>query len=295
MPCDVCNGVPMNTDIRTFTFERVARRDFHPLSVTPLGQLTGSFRVLTVCLLLSVCVFAVIVFVVPPALRRHVRRKGAMPTEELVLYRTRIVEAVGRDSQMKHSVVLLSGAWREFGQARGARFTASERYVILEDLLVRRVLVPMYSGDSLEASIQRIAWNIFQRPVSRVMLSDLSWQRLVTDGQASMVANGGDIIFINGSPGAGVVSRSDRVTMSTESGVDMDYVDRVLQAISVDAASLQPTSELRIRAEQLADDLKRHAAEDDERQVRTVLSELLAFAANSAGLWVATLTLLQST
>ena len=225
--------------------------------------------------------------------RRNKLRKGVLEDGKLERYRALLVESVGERSRTQHAAVPLRKTWTDLARKQGEELTGAQRYVILDDLLRRNVLLPAYSTDSVTAFFQGLSWNLLQRPVTRVVLSDLDWQRLASGQKASIVANGGDIIYVNESPGAGVVSRSPHAKQSIEMRLDLDNIERLIHGIESDAASLQPGTPLRLRAERFVIHLRQDSERGDWERVRSTLTELLAFAANAAGLWVSTMAILQ--
>jgi hypothetical protein len=217
--------------------------------------------------------------------RRRVERRGHMSERDLVHWREELVEAVWDASTTQGAFVTIGKFQKEQG------LTTAQRYVVLKELLERQVLYPAYSADGLVAFFQHVRWDFLHLPVTAVRLSEQHWQRLTKGQPAAVVANG-DVIFVQDSPGAGVVSRSTNVTQTFTQEVSPALVDAVVEALRSDAGVFAPGHAVRDQAESYADTLQRDAAAGRWTSVRRTLGEVLSFTNNGMGLWAATLAIL---
>jgi hypothetical protein len=220
--------------------------------------------------------------------RKRVVRQGQMSERDLLDWRKELVEAVGEASKTRGASVSLRGFRQESGLSK-AQF-----YVVLQDLLKRQVFYCVYSSDKFVAFFQHVRWDFFHLPVTVVRLSEQNWQRLTNGTSAGIVANG-DVILVQDSPGAGVVSRSTNVTQSFTREVSPDFVGALAQALRADSAGLVPGHALREQAESYADTLERDAAAGRWTSVRRTACAVLEFTANGMGLWAATIAILAAT
>jgi hypothetical protein len=217
--------------------------------------------------------------------RRSVERRGQMPERDLLHLREELIEAVWDASTTQGAFIRI----RKFQKERG--LTTAQHYVVLKELLERQVLYPAYSADGLVAFFQHVRWDFLHLPVTAVRLSEQHWQQM-TKGQPAGIAANGDVIFVQDSPGAGVVSRSTNVTQTFTQEVSPALVDAVARALRNDAGVFAPGHTVREQAESYADTLERDAAAGRWTSVRRTLGEVLAFTNNGMGLWAATLAIL---
>jgi hypothetical protein len=167
----------------------------------------------------------------------------------------------------------------------------AQRFVVMRELLDRQILYAAYSNDRFVAFFQHVNWNILHNPVGVVRLSDQNWQRLASGASAGIVANG-DVILVQNSPGAGVVSRSRGATQTIAQDVNPALVEALVQALRRDAQSLVAGHPLREQAESFADTLHRDSLANRWASVKRTMGDVLEFAANGVGLWAATLAVL---
>lgn len=217
--------------------------------------------------------------------RRAMEQQGSLPDAQLQHWRTLLVDAVGEASQTQGARVNLRNFWRSSGLSK------AQRFVVLQDLLRRQVLYRAYDPDRLVAFLQRVRWDFWHLPVAVVRLSDQHWVRLAAGAGAGVVANG-DVILVQDSPGAGVVSRSSDVNQTMTQEVTPDLIQGLVEALRTDAKALVSGHDLREQAESLADTLERDSVADRSSAVKKTVSDVLEFTANGAGLWAATLAIL---
>lgn len=82
------------------------------------------------------------------------------------------------------------------------------------------------------------------------------------------------------------------ITQQFRSDVTPELVSAVIEALQSDAAALVPGNPLRQQAESYADLLRHDVAMGRTDAIKRTLGDVLAFAANSAGLWASTLAIL---
>jgi hypothetical protein len=257
---------------------------------SPLEHLTQTAITAGVILVVAMVAWLLASWLWRRVARARMFRTGVLPDAELERYRTYLVEVVGETSRTQGTQVRLRGAWQALNQSRGARLTAAQRYVVLDDLLERGVFKRAYSADSVVRFFQRLRWVELQRPVSVVALSDLDWQRLASGGEASMVANG-DIIILRDSPGAGIMSRSPHGRQYLSADLEPQAVIEIVRALRKDAAELREGNPLREQAESYAEHLETELRGGHQARIKEILQDVLSFASNAASLWSSTLSI----
>lgn len=257
----------------------------------PLEKLTHVAITVVVVAVIALALWLVASWAWRRIARARMLRRGALPDSELHQYRTYLVEVVGEASRAQGRRVKLRGAWKMLDGARGSRLTAAQRYVIVDDLLEREVFQRAYDGDAVVRFFQHLRWVYLQRPVSIVRLSEMDWQRLAAGREASIVANGGDIIVVRDSPGAGIMSRSPDGRQHLRTGLDSEAVIEVVRALRTDAKRLHEGDPLRTQAESYAQDLETELHSGNQARIKGILQDVLSFASNAASLWASTLSI----
>ena len=265
-------------------FETPVSRHLFLLS-SGANPLAGPFGGLILGVLIGLVLLGGLLLAVPALLRRRAARLGELPEETLREIRADLVAKVGEASQTQGSSISLRGFWR------GTGMTRPQRFVVLSDLLRRQVFYAVYSTDGVTAFVRRLFWDFLAFPVSWVRLSDQNWQRLASGASPSVVANG-DVVIVQGSPGAGVIVNSPRSTQTITVEPDTEFVLALVTALRNDSQALMPGHALREQAESYADALENDAAAGRASSVKRTISSIVEFVSNGASLWVSTLSLL---
>lgn len=264
---------------------RIGAPAFAAGETTSFDRMTGSLYPVIAIALAIFIVLLILVVGFSYLRRRKVEKLGQLPPDELLHWRTSLVELVGEASQTRGAHISLHNFWRKTG------LTAPQKYVALKPLLAQQVFYPAYSSDKLVASFQRIRWNLLHFPVSFVRLSDLNWQKLASGESAGIVASG-DVIFVQNSPGTGIMSRSKGGRQTIKQEWTPTLVHELASALRHDAMALRSGHPLREQAESYADTLERDVSANRWESVKRTANDVLEFAANGAGFWAATLTIL---
>lgn len=161
---------------------------------------------------------------------------------------------------------------------RAKKFTAAQKYYILEPLLRRNILRPAESQDSVERGVQNFWRNILNRPVGQVVLNERDWLQM---------AQGASGIVINGGMHGGIVQQgSGNTAKDARGGDDLEKVLRLVQALRMDAVAQHPADAEEL--ESLADALEGDARKSRWSQVQRTLDRVAGLVTSSGKVLAAT-------